>query len=278
MAQEPYDWVWVDKGMFLYPETLKKLRNNGKLLIHYLTDDFANPRCRIHYRHYMRSLDIYHVHFTTNTYNYQELIKGNYNAELGHLGFDDNLCRPHGKKAHFVKELASEAAFVGFWRPHLDDYLIPLIEKGIRLRIFGAKWYRSPNRKFYKNVASFRAISDNQYASVYRSTKVGLCFLNRDNRNTSTGRSFEIPAIGCFMLGERTLDHQTYFKEGIEADYFDTPKELLEKMLFYLQHDSQRRKISAAGEKRAFESKYSYKDRMRADFSKLLGCYQNLMD
>src|ERR1041384_6775669 len=36
---ESFDWVWIDKGVWIYPETLEGLkRRNGAVLIHYTPD------------------------------------------------------------------------------------------------------------------------------------------------------------------------------------------------------------------------------------------------
>ena len=67
------DWVWVDKGIFVYPETVKTLAERNIFVIHHLTDDFLNPKHAVWYRHYKRALSYYHAHLTSNMFNVQEL-------------------------------------------------------------------------------------------------------------------------------------------------------------------------------------------------------------
>ncbi|MGO9119722.1 MAG: glycosyltransferase [Desulfomonilaceae bacterium] len=277
-AKEGIDWVWVDKGILIFPDTIKQLRRKPVFLIHHLTDDFLNPRHWMTYRYYKKSLFDYHIHLSTNIHNVQELRQVGVSFPIQtHLGFDPDLCRPHGRDAACLEEFSSDAAFVGFWRPHLDEFLLPLVENGIELRVWGSRWIRSPHRKKYIGHADFHVVPDQHYASVYTSSKIGLCFLNRDNRNTSTGRSFEIPATGTFMLAERTDEHRSFYREGSEAEFFDSPEELLDKVIFYLKHDAERRRIARAGQLRSLNSGYSYYERIKTDLENIRPIYADFL-
>ena len=74
----------------------------------------------------------------------------------------------------------------------------------------------------------------------------------------------EIPACGGFMLAERTPDHQELFEEDKEAVFFDinNPNELLEKALYYLEHEKERKAIAKAGRERCLKSGYSQHERL----------------
>lgn len=278
VKQHRFDWIWVDKGIFLFPETVSALRSMGCFLIHHLTDDFLNPALRLFYRYYKRALLDYHVHLTSNCFNVRELRDlGVAHAVQTYLGFGEDLCHPGGHLPTFDESLQSEVAFVGFWRPHLDSHIIPLIENGIDVKIWGSGWRRSSLRRSLAGQATFRQASNDEYPRILASTKIALCFLNRESRNTSTGRSFEIPAIGAFMLGERTDEHRSFFEEGKEAEFFDSPEEMIEKTAFYLTHDEARRKIAAAGHRRALISGYSYRDRIKKDVENVMPIYEGFL-
>ena len=123
----------------------------------------------------------------------------------------------------------------------------------------------------------FRPASNSEYPRILASTKIALCFLNRESRNTSTGRSFEIPAIGAFMLGERTDEHRSFFEEGKEAEFFDSPEEMIEKTVFYLEHEEARKTVASAGHRRAVTSGYSYRDRIRMDVQNVMPIFESFL-
>ena len=55
----------------------------------------------------------------------------------------------------------------------------------------------------------------------------------------------------------------TLFKEGSEAEYFDSEEELADKIKFYLNNPRKRELIAAAGHTRCIRSGYSNQRRMQ---------------
>jgi hypothetical protein len=89
-----------------------------------------------------------------------------------------------------------------------------------------------------------------------RSFDVNLGIVSKWNRNHTASRTFQIPALGAFLLHERNELVTRYFAEGVEAEFFDSDDELLEKCRHYLAHPDERARIAAAGRQRCIDSGY----------------------
>ena len=71
------------------------------------------------------------------------------------------------------------------------------------------------------------------YARALTGAKIAIGLLSKRIPETTTTRSFEIPACGTMLLAERTQDHQALFEEGVEAEFFDSAEECADKARFY---------------------------------------------
>jgi spore maturation protein CgeB len=104
---------------------------------------------------------------------------------------------------------------------------------------------------------------------VLNATRINLNFLRKINRDRHTSRSLEIPACQGFMLAERTDEHLQLFDEGQEAEFFESPQELLAKVKYYLTHEDLRKQIAKAGRDRCTGSGYSHHDRLEVILDQL---------
>ena len=64
------------------------------------------------------------------------------------------------------------------------------------------------------------------------------------------------------LLADRSQEHEEFFEEGKEAEFFASGEELLEKAKFYCSNESARKRIAEGGYKRCREGKYSYMHRL----------------
>jgi spore maturation protein CgeB len=81
----------------------------------------------------------------------------------------------------------------------------------------------------------------------------------------------EIPACGGFMLAERTAEHLELFDEGLEAEFFASDDELIDKCRRYLGDEDARGAIARRGHERCIASGYSNAGRLRQAFGVILG-------
>jgi hypothetical protein len=63
-------------------------------------------------------------------------------------------------------------------------------------------------------------------------------------------------------VAERTDEHLALFKEGVEAEFFASDDELLDKTRYYIAHPDERRRMARAGLERCRTGRYSYSERL----------------
>ena len=168
----------------------------------------------------------------------------------------------------------ADVSFVGHWEADgRERFLARLLEaSGLNFRLWGTLWERSPiARELAKRFGEIKPAYFADYNLALNSTKIALVFLSRLNADSYTRRCFEIPATGTFMLSQYTPDLATLFTEGVEAEYFRDPGELLDKVRFYLREEDARKKIARAGRKRLLRDGHEAMDRAKLVIETLKG-------
>ncbi|MGE5552920.1 MAG: glycosyltransferase [Betaproteobacteria bacterium] len=151
----------------------------------------------------------------------------------------------------------------------LRTVLLPLIEAGFDVRVYGVYWtdrrasVRIP-KEFYGGYLSYR-----KSAVVYSSAKIVLGIHWDDTSQTQTSvRTFEIMGSGAFYLTYYTPAHEHLFENHKHLVWSRSPEETVELVKYYLLHDEERRRIAAAGQKLVY-SQHSY-DHRAQEFERAL--------
>jgi spore maturation protein CgeB len=261
------DVIFVEIGSYLWRSTVKKLKSQCKTLVHYTSEYFGYKT--YWYRNYFKSIELYDTHIITNPLNETGLYKkGAKKIIMDEFGFNPNLHRPIELTSEEKEQYRSNAIFIGHWEPSTQKGISILRKNGIDAKVWGGGW----NWRAFglKDRSKIQRIGTEEYVKAISATKIGLCFLSKKNRNLCAGRIFEIPAIGQFLLAERTEDTQRYFEEGKEAEFFSSPEELVEKAKYYLENEEERLKIAKAGLQRCLNSRYTLQNRLEDMMEKIL--------
>ena len=107
------------------------------------------------------------------------------------------------------------------------------------------------------------------YARALTGSRIGLGFLRKVCPDQHTTRTFEIPACGSLLLADRTEEHQQFFEEGKEAEFFASCEELLDKLKFYCSNESARKLVADRGYQRCKDSGYAYVCRLRGALQRM---------
>lgn len=261
--------VWIEKGNMIRRSTLRYLRRivPDAVIVSYSEDDMFLAHNRT--RAYVKGLPYYDCVFTTKALNVDA-------AELPALGarrvisvdkaYDPHVHYPIDISRSDAERYGADVGFVGSYEEARARSLVYLAENGISVRVWGNGWGNLRHRPAGLNIEDRAVVNTDDelaYSKTLCATAINLGFLRKLNRDTQTDRSVEIPACGAFMLAERSDDHLRLFEEGREAAYFGSDDELLEKVRYYLAHNSERAAIARAGRQKCLEGGYSETDRMR---------------
>lgn len=259
-----YDIVWIDKGITIYPETLKciKKKSPHTILISYSPDNMALRHNQS--QQYLECIPIYDYIITNKSYILDDMRKlGAKRVYFVNNSYEPSFHYPRILTEDDYKQIGGDIGFVGSWEKERCESILYLAQHGLNIRVWGGgKWLKY--KGMYPNLKiENKGLYSENYSKSFQAFKISLCFLRKKNHDVQTTRTVEIPACGGFMLAERTHEHQVMFEEGKEADFFSSNKELLEKCKYYLQHDNERKQIAMAGLKRCKVSGYSNEDTIR---------------
>ena len=249
------DVVLVFRGLRVSAGTLASCPG---VLVHYHPDDSSNPANRS--TTYSEAERIYDLHVTTKSLNVPELeVRGAKAALFVRCAYDRDWHLP-------VRPLAADGTQVGFIGTNRPDRL-SLIHHMARLRgknfiVCGDGWNRDAFLKLRATVHGPRF--GLAFSMEVARTPVQLGFLNADNRDQHTCRSYEVPASGGVLVAERTTEHMEMLDEGTEALFFSSVQELASH-LDLLQRDGSRvHQIAQAASKRVRGERNTYEDRWDA--------------
>ncbi|OOV20713.1 hypothetical protein BXU10_03510 [Flavobacterium sp. LM4] len=266
-----YDFIWIDKGLFINNSTLQKIKliNPKVIIIGYSPDDMSQRHNQS--LNFIESLPHYDYYITTKSYIVEKLKR----MGVKKVFFTDNA---YEDKFHFPRilndvekeKLGGDVGFIGVWEEERANSILYLAKNGVKVRVWGGgKWIDYKN-KFANLQIEDKGLFSEDYSKALSAFKISLCFLRKMNFDLQTTRTMEIPACGGFMLAERTTEHLNLFEEGKEAEFFSTDEELLQKCKQYLDDNEKRNKVVLAGIQRCRDSGYSNKKRIKSILNVIL--------
>ena len=259
--------VWIEKGTEVFPRTLRALRHDpSRVLVYHNTDDWkAKTRLhRLHWRFLLRGLRLYDLHFTSNLHNVKEF------QELGlpsvhHMELAANPVYPEPAPVPEAERraLGAQVGFIGHWEEATERALRRVAEAGLAIKVYGPGWNRADLSGVLGPAVQGRPVIGLEYMRAILSFDVNVGIVSKWNRNHTASRTFQIPALGAFLLHERNEVVRELFREGVEAEFFGSDEELVEKCRYYCAHPTERARIAEAGRRRCIASGYFETDRVR---------------
>jgi spore maturation protein CgeB len=281
--------VWAEKQEYLRPATLKRLGLDGAATLHYTPDPYFSLSWK---RTSLTDecLPLYDVVVVTKRYELQSYAShGCSHVIYSPLGYDPVGHAPPAHSSGYSRDVV----FVGGWEPRRERLLAAAKQAAKSVSIWGYGWSialeprtnplralrlgrLAPAHRVYLGKPSAHLepaiqagegrngeIYEEAYSRAIAGSRIALGLLREVCPDQHTTRTFEIPAIGGFMLADRSQEHMEFFEEGLEAEFFGSDDEYLDKLKFYLANEEVRGRVARAGHERCMRSGYSYDDRIR---------------
>ncbi len=248
------DIIVAFKGSWIQLETIKKMQACDAWLCNFYPD--VSFMC--HKSLNIQTFSYYDHIFTTKSFGIKDFADhlGLKNVSFLPHGYDPSVHRPLNTKCDSELEQDIDISFIGTWSPHKENILSAIALKlpAYTLRIWGNQWEKCTAVELQSAIVG-QGITGDFYALAIGKSKINLGLLSEKRVGASQGdqitsRTFHIPACGGFLLHERTAEVLTYFDENKDICCFSSVDELVEKLLYYLNHERERLQIARSGYER----------------------------
>ncbi len=250
-----FDVILVDHGEHLNASTIARFKKIAKVVLNYNQDNPYVSRDGRRWRTFLKALPFYDLVATPRASSVGAAKQAGAQRVLGvRFAADEAVHRPIAMSEEDLARFSSKVAFVGTWMPERGPFLLRLVERGVPLRIYGARWGKAPEYEKLRQNIVLGNLQGDDYVKAIRGASIAIGLLSKGNEDLHTTRSFEIPAIGTLFCAERTTDHLEMYKDGEEAIFFESADECADLCLSLLAQPDRIAKIAAAGLKRVHEN------------------------
>lgn len=265
------DVIFIYRGTHITGDSLEKIKRSlpATFLVGYNNDDpFADGQSRLLWRHFLAAVPLYDLMLAYRLHNLEDFRRiGARRVELLRSWFIPEQNRPLELTPEERERFGCDVVFVGHYEADgRMEMLEAIVAAGFKLRLYGPGYEWNPvlrKSKILSSLLPIELVWGDEYNKVLCGAKIAICFLSKLNRDTYTRRCFEIPASGTLLMSEHTEDLASLYEENLEAVYFKSKEELVEKTRIYVANDSLRAKIAKAGCDRVSRDKHDVVSRMR---------------
>ncbi|MFN1835372.1 glycosyltransferase [Balneola sp. MJW-20] len=260
-----YDLIWVDKGVFIHPATTKVLKTKTQRLVHYTPDTaFLGNRSKL----FEKGINHYDFLIMTKSFElsmYKKLVS---QPKIYFLtqGFNPKIHYPR----HKPKEKENSVIFIGLNEPSREFVISQLLNSNVKVNLAGKGWNKfvhnndTPNLNFLGD-----KLFGDEYAYAISKSVIGLGLLSKRFPELHTTRTFEIPACGTCLLTEENKEINNYFEDD-ECIKFNSPQEMLDKVIYYLSNNDQVQEITEKGFNRVIKDQRDYPNQLKTFLNKIL--------
>lgn len=259
-------FVWVFKGIEIYPETLIKLKSHGFILINYNPD---HPFIRYSPSHGGKnipdSIPLYDLIFSYRK-DLVYSIKQKYGIETCSLPFGYEKSKIDFNQFKKVPKV-NRLCFIGTADKQRSKLINLIARNGHKIDVYSGTY---PEKKLlkHKNINIFSDVYNQDFWNTLFSYDIQLNFLRKHNINSHNMRTFEVPGAGGLLLTGHSEEQLNFFTEKKEIFTFKNQEQLLNKIeTLKSMSDSDKHNIRSNAKLRSIKSEYSYFDRSKIAYN-----------
>lgn len=240
------DLVFIYKGQWVQPETIKLFNDIGCKVINFYPDVSFTA----HGKYIPACIPLYDLVFSTKSFALEDAQRlFNYSkVKFVPHGFDPDIHK-QTLALNAPQDFYCDASFIGTHSNSKERYLKHLKKSipSLKLNIWGSGWQHAD--QILQECLMKSSVHGDLYAIAIQCSKINIALLSEKVVGASSGdqitsRTFHIPASGGFMLHQRTNEVKEYFKEDEEIGCFSEEDELVSKVKKYLGHPINRNKMA----------------------------------
>jgi spore maturation protein CgeB len=221
-AQKP-DILWVDRGIWIYPETLAFARRAGvSLLVHFSPD----PMFVVHdTRHLRASVPLYDVCITPKEYELAEYARhGARRTILAPTAYDPALHHPvPDSERAGLAPFESDVCFIGHHEPWYENVLRALGSLQVRVAVWGPRWSWRCRDRVVRTWIRGDYAAGRDYARAVWASKMALGLISAMCPDPMTARNVELAAMGTCQIAPRRAEVAEVFRDGDSVLLCETP-------------------------------------------------------
>jgi len=254
------------KGNWITVATLRELRRLGISLYNFYTDTSAFA----HRSLFPESLQEYDCVFYTKPFWLGD-VSGRLrlrDAEFLSHGYDPDLHHPIELEPEDIKRYGYDVTVIATYTPHKEMVLSELVRlrPSLDLCIWGDRWTRKCHNPNLRKFIAGSPLPGQSYVKAILAAKINLAIMSgvvpgASQGDETTARTLQIPAIGAFMLHERSNELLCMYEDGVEVASFGNTEEMAAAIDYFLAEPDRRHQIAKAGHRRCVPA-YSVDNRL----------------
>jgi len=260
------DVIWIFKGMEIYPDTLKLLRQKKFRLANYNPDHpFIITSVGSGNKNVTNSVGLFDLHFCYHN-SLRTEIEQKFHIPTVFLPFAYETSDLVYTDPAAVQEI-NRVCFQG----NPDRYRAGIIEllskNGFGVDVYGIGWQKMGVTSL-PGVSVYGIASRAEFWRKNQEYRLQLNLFRFYNVGSHNMRTFEIPAVGGIELTTYSDEQASFFDEGKEIFFFRNNEGLIEQVRRILEMPAEQvAAVRAAARKRSLESGYTFADRANTVFN-----------